>query len=130
MNFFTALIREHIPIQETLAASGKQSEISSYFDSNTSVYSPNHALKYHLTAQRELLPLIPQHYQVLLIKLNVLIDVTPINVNCTSWRDFDVNGELFIFKNVDVIGNLFIFQDVDVIEIWHCYRKSARHSTG
>ena len=39
-------------------------------------------------------------------------------------------GKLFIFENVDVIGKLFIFQDVDVIEIWHSYRKSARHSTG
>ena len=59
-----------------------------------------------------------------------LSGITSINVNCTSWRDFDVTGKLFIFKNVDVIGKLFIFQDVDVMEIWHSYRKSARHSTG
>ena len=104
--------------------------IFSYFDSNESVYSANQALKYHPIAQRELLPLIPYHYQAVFVKLNVLIDVTSINVNCISWRDFDVNDKLFIFKNVDVIGKLFIFQDVDVFEIWHSYRKSSRHSTG
>ena len=57
MSFFTALIREHVDIQEKLAASGKQSQIHvifSYFDSNASVYRRNHALKYHLTVQREL----------------------------------------------------------------------------
>ena len=70
-------------------------------------------------------PLLDPH-----LGCSVLIDVTSINVNCKSWRDFDVNCELFIFKNVDVIGKLFIFQDVDVMEIWHSYRKYARHSTG
>ena len=32
---------------------------SHFFNSDASVYSPNHALKYHLTVQRELLPLKP-----------------------------------------------------------------------
>ena len=34
MNFFMALIREHVPIQEKLAASGKRSLRNPYFDSN------------------------------------------------------------------------------------------------
>ena len=32
---------------------------------------------------------------------NLRICVTSTNINCTSYRDFDVNGKLFIFKNVD-----------------------------
>ena len=57
-NIFTALFREHIPIQEQLAASGKTHLIFSYFDSYTSFYRPNHVLKCRVTAKRKLIPLI------------------------------------------------------------------------
>ena len=94
--------------------------IFSYFDSNTIGYRPNHALKCRITVKKI------DSTNTCTIALSgapVLIGVTSINVACISWRDFDVNGKLFIFKNVDVIGKLSIFQDVDLMKIWHSYRK-------
>ena len=83
-----------------------------------------------ITAQRELLPLIPKHYQVVFVKLNVLIDVTSLTLIVYRGGILTSMVSCLFFKNVNVIGKLFIFQDVDVIEIWHSYRKSSRHSTG
>ena len=49
--------------QEKLAASGKAHVIFSYFDTNTNVYRPNHALKCQVTVKKkekkEMIQLIP-----------------------------------------------------------------------
>ena len=46
------------------------------------------------------LPLIPTYCSITgaPYKIEHLIDVTSINVNCTTWRDFDVSSKLFTLK--------------------------------
>ena len=43
-------------------------------------------------------------------KIERLNDVTSINVNCTSWLDFDVNGKLFIFKMSTPLASCYLFK--------------------
>ena len=88
-NFFW----EHVPIKEKLAGR-KTHVIFSYFDSNTSVYRPNHALKCRITVKK--INSTNTWCTIALSGAPVLIGVTSINVDCISWRDFDVNGKLFI----------------------------------
>ena len=68
------------------------------------VYRPN-AVKGHDTVQRELVPYIFCHlYRRIVVssgapyKIEHLINVTSINVNCTPWRNFDVSNKVVYFK--------------------------------